>query len=89
MSRRAWWITAALTVIAFYIAAVAYWWNSLPQPYEQPRKQTPCETEQVRKALKRHGRITLITTPERIYFVRDNKEITILWRGYADSTTIR
>jgi hypothetical protein len=57
-------------------------WQSVDRPYVRPTKQTPEETEQVIRALKRHGRITPITTPTRIYFVRGKREITILWRRY-------
>jgi hypothetical protein len=79
MTLRAWCILSVILILLALDALIL--WQSADRPYVRPTKQTPEETEQVMKALKRHGRITPITTPTRIYFVRDKQEITILWRG--------
>jgi hypothetical protein len=79
MTLRAWIVSLILILLALDALIL---WQKVPRPYEKPYRQTPEETEQVTKALKRHGPgYTPITTPTRIYFVRGKREITILWRG--------
>jgi len=74
------WLMIIMILIVITIN-ILFLWQTTDRPYERPRRQTQEETEQVKRALKRHGQITPITTNTRIYFVRDAQEITILWRG--------
>ncbi len=72
---------AIVIILLFYIALILLLTNSQRKPYESPPVHTLTEERAIKKALKRHGDITPITTRERIYFEIDGQEILIARRS--------